>query len=191
MSSRRTLREYEDGASATTWDELNAACRKFTFGRGFDHYRVSIVSKEASLVLFDPPYAAHNYPTGYRRAIKSLPGFDPVAEAFIAGQLSPCVWDQSFYAEAGALERWLILAKHGLAQGVTVATIDRERPRLSLSVSSGTALPQSRDELNEVAAEVLLFAYWIAPAIHALMDRASHDPLLDRIERGVLTKLSC
>lgn len=93
---------------------------------------------------------------------------DPVHTQLMR-QSTPLIYDQSFYAEAGAGELWEMIAPFGYRTGVAVAVHMPGYKRLLLGMDRESPLPSDPIRLNRMVADLQLLAVHAQDAASRLL----------------------
>jgi DNA-binding CsgD family transcriptional regulator len=110
------------------------------------------------------PYAD---PSSYRR--------DPVMQ-HCKRQTVPIIWDQATYVDKGAGDLWEQQAGYGYRTGIAMALHMPEGRHFLLGVDRDQALPDDREELQRIVADLQLFAVHAQDAAIRLLLPATMQP---------------
>jgi DNA-binding CsgD family transcriptional regulator len=124
-----------------------------------------------------------NAPVGFNDTYSStaLQRQDPVMQ-HCKRQTVPIIWNQDTYVEKGAGELWEHQAEFGYRTGIAMALHMPEGRHFALGVDRDQPLPEDREELQRLVADLQLFAVHAQDAALRLL-----VPLAMQPERPALT----
>lgn len=187
MNGEMLQGSYQAVLEAKTRDEFHGVVLRFARELGFDTMAaVTVVDNPGGEVEF---IAIDNAPEAYRDVMQNPQDgrLDPVMQHCKRSSV-PIIWDQNTYLSAGAAPVWETQAQFGFRTGIGVALHLPEGRHFVMGVDRDQALPNSREEVTRMVANLQLFA------VHA-QDTAMRVLIPERLqpERPKLTprELDC
>ena len=118
-----------------------------------------------------------NTPDGFSEPYRDVGGArrDPVLQ-HCKRQAVPIIWDQQTYVDNGAADLWEQQASYGYRTGIAMALHLPEGKHFVLGVDRDQPLPQDRDELQRVVADLQLFAVHAQDAAVRLLVPPERQP---------------
>jgi len=172
---------YAEVLEARTRDEFRHEVVRFTQRLGFQTVSaLTVIDRAPGRSEF---IAVDNTPPGFAEvyANPSLGRRDPVMQ-HCRRQTVPIIWNQQTYLSHDAGELWEQQARFGYRTGIAMALHMPEGRHFILGVDRDRPLPDDRDELQRVVADLQLFAVVAQDAAMRLLVPAPQQP-----ERPALT----
>ncbi|MFO1292436.1 MAG: LuxR family transcriptional regulator [Rubrivivax sp.] len=172
---------YAEVLEARTRDEFRLEVVRFTQRLGFQTVSaLTVIDRAPGRSEF---IAVDNTPPGFAEvyANPSLGRRDPVMQ-HCRRQTVPIIWNQQTYLSHDAGELWEQQARFGYRTGIAMALHMPEGRHFILGVDRDRPLPDDRDELQRVVADLQLFAVVAQDAAMRLLVPAAQQP-----ERPALT----
>ena len=172
---------YAEVLEARTRDEFRLEVVRFTQRLGFQTVSaLTVIDRAPGRSEF---IAVDNTPPGFAEvyANPSLGRRDPVMQ-HCRRQTVPIIWNQQTYLSHDAGELWEQQARFGYRTGIAMALHMPEGRHFILGVDRDRPLPDDRDELQRVVADLQLFAVVAQDAAMRLLVPAPQQP-----ERPALT----
>jgi len=153
--------DYLSVLQARDPDEFRSEVVRFSRGLGFNFVAASAVVDHG--IGRSEVTSVYNTPSEYLDAFNNTEAMrrDPVMQ-HCKRQSLPIIWDQATYTAKGQGELWEEMARYGYQTGIAMALHLPEGRHFMLGVERDRALPNNRDELTRLVADLQLFA------VHAL-----------------------
>ncbi|RTL33529.1 MAG: LuxR family transcriptional regulator [Burkholderiales bacterium] len=153
------LGHYEEIAAAATKDDLKARLVEFTSHVGFERFALVL---ERTLVDGTKRYhSLTNAPDGFSevQVDNSIAAVDPV-HSHLRSSLTPIVYTQQTYVDAGVPDLWDMVAPFGYSVGIGVSMVAPGVGRVMLGIDRASALPKDENALGRLASDLQLLAQY-------------------------------